>query len=133
MKNFNEYIDEKLKLSDISKMKSSSQWVDARTLKYDDLQEGYVLEVRKGVKYVIAPTENVQKFMSFSIIGNGKYSGIRKSNDKYGSIILRRYKDTFPIEDHDSSFDVLRVYKNNKKFTDKKDLIEYLNFINNLK
>ena len=53
MKPLNDYIIEKLKLSDIKTIRP--QWVDADKLKIEDLQEGYIVELRNKRRYVVVP------------------------------------------------------------------------------
>lgn len=119
MKNLNEYIDEKLKLSDISKMKSPSQWVDANRLKFADLKEGYIVELRNKRRYMVIP----RSFLTLKSKPGIKYILISQQGTTNH---LEDYVNQFPKVNSGYSveWDIVRVYTRNRHYANKSEIDE---------
>lgn len=118
MKNFNEYINEKLTLNDISKMKSPSQWVDANRLKFADLKEGYIVECRNKRRYVVVP-----RSILFTHKSRVKYILITEE----GAVNhLEDYVNQFPKVNsgYSDEWNIVRVYTRNRHYADKSEIDE---------
>ena len=62
MKKFQQYINEKLKLDDINKMKHHINWVDVNKIKsITDLEEGNLVKTYSGKVYIVVLTEMIDK------------------------------------------------------------------------
>ena len=128
MKKFDTYINEKLKLDDISKL---IKWVDAKSVSYDNLQEGCVVQLKNGMRFVVVSQELASQCMDFlTVYKSDEYILFRKKglfNAEYGYMRLVHYKDKFPkYKYNDHEWDIEKVYLRKKNFANKLELENYL-------
>lgn len=117
MKPLNNYINEKLKLSDVNIHRP--EWVDAKKFTLDDLEEGYIIETKEERynRYIWANTKVANKLFKFP--KPGKYIFVQ--GDRYfPSDSIYSYLDTdnykaFPIH-LDDDFTAVRVFTREKHY-----------------
>lgn len=111
------YINEKLKLSDINKDKLyDAEWVDADTLKFADLEEGNIVEVRNKRRYVVIPRSLITPWQKSWV----KYILITQD----GSLNhLEDYVSKFPkVSDYGDEWDIVKIYTRKRHYTSKAEV-----------
>lgn len=130
MKKFQQFINEKLKLSDIDKMQPRGKWVDANNIKFEDLKEGYILELLNGKKYIIIPGIFAKKIFINSIINASNFYMIRTNNitdSNYSFIQLYEYKQNYP---NGFISPIIKVYMREKEYKNVEAIKQDLKNIN---
>lgn len=119
---FEEYINEKLTLDDISKMNPKGNWVDAKSIRVEDITVGSIIEVAMGYKYIYIPTELAKKQCGWNW-AVGDFTLIRRdmgSISTYGYLHFRYHN--FPKYDNENNFNIVKIKLREKDYTTKKEI-----------
>ena len=129
MKPLNDYINEKLKLSDINKDKLyDGEWIDAKHLKIKDLKSGNIIQVKDdNTRYICVSIEVAKE--RFRLL-SGKYNYDLIFVSDHGTYLgLDSYINTWPKNENIDTLDIVRVNRRIKYYKDYPALARDLNII----
>ena len=128
MKDFDTYINEKLKLDDISKMTYGSSWVDAKKLKLEDLKEGYIIQTNEDIynRYIYIPVDLATKILNNKITTNNGYVFIQQSSNGRLAYLSTDSYEYFPkyhgFYEYAVKYSIIKVYTRYKIYKNLDDL-----------
>lgn len=128
MKPLNDYINEKLKLSDINKDNLDDRWIDANHLKIKDLKSGNIIQVKDdNTRYICVSIEVAKE--RFRLL-SGKYNYDLIFVSDHGTYLgLDSYINTWPKNENIDTLDIVKVNTRIKSYKDYSDLARDLNII----
>lgn len=117
MKNFNEFINEKLTLNDISKM--SNRWVDANKLSFDNMKEGCIVETAENEAHPNDKIDNNNRYIYVSAELAEPLLGI-EPDTKTGYVFLQKNKEIgdFAYLSADEYVDAFPKFQKSYSYTD---------------
>lgn len=131
MKNFIDFINEKLTLNDISKMKLGGRWVSANTIQFEDLQEGNIIETMNNERYICATHKIANQFLHISSQNDPFVFICIRDFSSYGYMNYDSYCETFPkTRLGNKQFTIKRVYTRKKSYKTAEELEKDLKNIN---
>ena len=129
MQKFKEFVNEKLTLDDISKMKSNGKWVDAENIKEEDLQEGNILEIADSRYLAINPRNSANPINILQYYKKDSFIFIRENNlfgNIYSYIPLSEYSKNFPYHNASSKWDIIKINTRRKEYKNQEEVIKDL-------
>ena len=123
---FNEFINEKLTLNDISKMKYQAAWRDASKFKLQDLEEGDIIITNEQIfnnKYIVITRDLFNELTHARLKGGQELLFVcNDDNIHYSHLLPQYYTDNLKDMDGNTEYDIIKVYKRPKKYTDINEL-----------
>ena len=136
MKNLHNYLTEKLKLSDIKKNSLNGEWVDSSDIRFNEIEEGNIIEVSNGYRYLVVSGKIAKNIFPDSVFSKNDLTIIRETNSntyRYIYDLLDEYKETYPfyvISLRQKM--IVRVYTSKKQYKNKEEVFKDIKKINTL-
>lgn len=130
------YIIEKLKLSDIKKNSLNGEWIDSSDIKFNEIEEGNIIEVSNGFRYLVVSGKITKNIFPNAIFSEKDLAIIREyKRNTYGYIyaLLDEYSETYPFYClSNCQKSILRVYTSKKHYKNKEEVFKDIKKINTL-
>ena len=128
MKKFQQYINEKLKLDDISKI-AKNHWIDASKLTLDDFKEGNIIQTGDNCLYIVVPKKLFPRSVTLPRYINDEFifATLDYSIGSVDYMSFESYKNHYPFTDtHNYKFKILRIYNRKKSYKNPQEVYDDL-------